>query len=463
MSVRDRKREREKKREVEERKPKTFWEKLRALFWTTVWRIVQVAVYILIGITCITHARFSQTALLPDCATYHPYTNEEAPSSPETIHADYLITKNKDGEQMSVKAKYIPESVIKEFENSFMFNNVRAMIHDKGSTTISYYIGSVLQGMILAFYGMHNMMYKFVNGTLPEWAVVMLSPYVLMGVYAVSGIWCIIQGAYNVIFGIKKLFAEGGDGEPWEEPEEMFDITEPQNIFFMILIIIVLILCFGLIMPLLYLFAIVIGVIVFLTPVLMNRWYSTVDEVAGAIQQRDERLLDEAAAKASADDATEKLEDNSGDSGDDNKNDAPVTDDSDTTKEAPQSGGADDEDEEGEDEDDDEDDDDDDDDDEEEEKDAGNVGNNTLPFNFQAHAMGFLRLYKHWIIIYMSLMLIYDMKNLFGNYAAGACVFAIIIMYAFTTIYKATPVNELYGYTKDVIGTFQAEKECSDT
>ena len=54
------------------------------------------------------------------------------------------------------------------------------------------------------------------------------------------------------------------------------------------------------------------------------------------------------------------------------------------------------------------------------------------------------------------------MKTLFGNYAAGACVFAIIIMYAFTSIYKATPVNDLFGYTNDVIGTFQAEKECSD-
>ena len=72
----------------------------------------------------------------------------------------------------------------------------------------------------------------------------------------------------------------------------------------------------------------------------------------------------------------------------------------------------------------------------------------------------FILLYKHFILIAVTLMFILDVHKAFGNFPAGILVFAGILLYMFTALYKPLYPKMSDRYTNGLVGSKPAEKMC---
>tara|TARA_Y100000816_G_scaffold274562_1_gene241966 strand:+ start:13381 stop:14670 length:1290 start_codon:yes stop_codon:yes gene_type:complete len=416
-----------KEREKKEKRKMTNWEKVQALFWRIVNNIIKVAVYILLGIVCVVHARFSQTKLLPDCLGAKPYTQTEV--LPEQIHLDFIPVTIKNA-PYSVKAMYPVKSTAEKMTNNFIFNSIKSLTSDPNSGPAANYIGIVLKSMVYNFYNFFDMMFVFINGTCPEWLLMVFSPMVLYVTFFVTGIWCMVQGLYTMFTQLHMIYAKKVDSEDGKtvtfvENGGLFSVIDIGRTITSIVLIIVLCVCFGGVVGVLGMIVFGIGIMVLVTPVLMNKYYSSTDDINSALAKIKQELAGDT-AELSAQQGGGPDDDDGGETGENGEkssNDEEKEDGDDASDEDKSGGGY-------------------------------------KPFLFSHHAVKFLKLYKHWIMIYLSIMLVFDIYEFFGSYPTGAIIFSIIIAYWITSIYTPYDIKKIKNFSTEHLGTNVAKKDC---
>ena len=253
-----------------------------------VYRIVMAVVIIFLGVFCLTHARFSETKLLPDCASTAPYTSMESP--PEELHLDYLETKDTDDKKVSIKAYYPVESTLKTINESFLFKIIKMTVTDPNTINISYYFGSILKSTTLDFFTIQNTLFSFVNGTFPEWLIILTAPYILMVVYGITAIYagvkCFFLFFFNLYMFYQEKTVETVNGEPqavFGEPSFGKGMWERWNALFTTIIILIMVfLCGFMLMGMSVGFTALAGLVAAFAPIFINKYYSDEDQIEEA-------------------------------------------------------------------------------------------------------------------------------------------------------------------------------------
>ena len=177
----------------------------------------------------------------------------------------------------------------------------------------------------------------------------------------------------------------------------------------------------------LYVFALCIMVLVL--PFMVTRVYSSSLEIGLAVKKRDDELLGE--------NPQETNDMSGGADGDDNDKQNDVTNNQESSSDNSP-----------------------DDNDSDDEQTSTGKKRKVKIFKFRSQLKKFIMLYKHFILIALTLMFVLDVQKGFGNFAAGILVFAGILLYMFTALYKPLQPKLSDRYTNGLVGTKTATKKC---
>ena len=399
--------------------------------------------FIVSGVICETHTKFSQTNLLPDCATNSPYVNN--PQPPKQIPLDFISTSTPNSGDQSIKATYNVEESIKSIHGSFLFSIINRLMTSPGATSTTYYFGSCISTTVLSYYSLHNMFFSAINNMFHPKLIFLLSPLIFLLIHAITGTYAFIQCVflfyYNIsMFYSKKELYDDGDEQKsrWSDGGDV--MWSGMNILWTLLIFYVLIIGFIAIIGVSGILSLLVGIVVFTTPFFLNRTYSTTKEITNAI----------AAAAAAAG----KSEQSGGDTpADEDKKDGSGSDDvsgsssdSDSDSGSGSSSSSDS--------------------DSDSDSDTNNnkstSGNNSKLFPTVTHLVRVVKLYKHIIMFIMTIVVIYDLSINISTYAAMVVLFVAILIAYFTdyfyTPYKIMPSDH---FTPSLVGVTPGEKVCA--
>jgi hypothetical protein len=414
----------------------TIWEKLQGLLMATITHLINILITIFIGVFSITQLRLTQTKLFADCVTAEPYTDD--PLVPEQVHLDFISNKSSSGDMRSIKAYYPVNYNQNLINNSYLFKVIKILTKDVHSNVIGNYIGTIFSGMAENYTTVYTSIAGLFNSILPEIALFFLGFIVILIAHLISAIYSTIKGIIsfythvNLLFFEKELIEVNGEQQAsWQKGEHgMWDTS--WNIFYSVLIYIILIIAFTIIFPLCSTFALFMKLSILFTPFFLLRLYSSTKDIDAAIQKNADKFT-------FGINNTSKPDKNMSGGADDDKEDTDTDNDDDDDKDKEEGNASDDE---------------------------GDVVNGqphpNMPkrFTLLSHTKKFIKVYRNFILILISLYLIMDMNTFLGPYAMGVTIFAIVVLWYFTELYQAYKIKDTDKFTTYLLGTAQAEKKC---
>ena len=418
-------------------KKKTVWDKLSGLLLATINHLVNILIVIFIGVFSITQLRLTQTKLFADCVTAEPYTND--PLAPEQVHLDFISNKSKEGDMRSIKAYYPVNYNQKIINNSYLFKVIRILTKDANSNVIGNYMGTIFSGMAHNYTTVYSSITGLFNSILPELAIFFIGFIVLLIAHIISTIYATIKGLIsfftkaNMFFFEKEIIEVNGEQQAdWKKGEYgMWDTW--WNIFYSLLLYFILFIGLTVIIPTCTTFSLFMALSLLFTPFFLLRLYSSTKDIDSAIKKNANKFT-------FGENNTSKSDKNmSGGADDDEENDK-ETDDGNSSDEDNEDGNASDE--------------------EGDVVDGQPHPNMPKRFTLISQLKKFIKVYRNFILILVSLYLILDMNTFLGPYAMGVTIFAIIVMWFFTELYQAYKIKDKDKFTTYLLGSGQAKKEC---
>ena len=423
--------------EKKKKKPKklTIWQKLQGLLMSTIQHLINILVIIFVGVFSISQMRLSQTKLFADCITAEPYTND--PIVPEQVHLDYISNKSKSGDMRSIKAYYPVNYNQKIINTSYLFKVIRILTKDVHSNVIGNYTGTIFATMAHNYTEVYSSIVGLFNSILPELALFFLGAILLLITHIVCMLYTTIKGIISCftnvhLFFFEKEIIDVNDEQQakWQEGDYGMWDTWP-NIWYSLLIYFILFIGIICIIPVCTTFSLFMCISLFFTPFFLLRLYSSTEDIDKAIQKNADKFTFGV-------NNTSKPDKNMSGGADEEKDETDAdTDDDNTEKD---DGNASDE--------------------------EGDVVNGqphpNIPkrFTFLSHLKKFIKVYRNFILILVSIYLILDMYKYLGVYAMGVTIFAIVVLWYFTELYQPYKIKDKDKFTTFLLGTGQAEKKC---
>ena len=422
-------------------KKKTIWEKLQGLLMSTITHLINILIMIFLGVFSITQLRLTQTKLFADCITAEPYTND--PLAPKQIHLDFISNKSKDGDMRSIKAYYPVNYNQKLINTSYLFKVIRILTKDVHSNVIGNYMGRIFADMSQNYTTVYTSIAALFNSILPELALFFFGFLVIIIAHIVSMIYATIKGfisffTYAHMFFFEKEIIEvnGEQQASWQEGDYGMWDTWP-NIWYSLLIYFILFIGIICIIPICSTFSLFMCISLLFTPFFLLRLYSSTEDIDKAIQASADKFTFAVNNTTKPDKnmsggADEEKEDTDNDTDDDK-------DDNDDKKDNDDGNASD-----------------------EEEDVVNGQPHPNMPkrFTFLSHMKKFIKVYRNFILILVSIYLILDMYNFLGVYAMGVTIFAIAVLWFFTELYQPYKIKDKDKFTTYLLGTAQAEKNC---
>ena len=418
-------------------KKKTIRQKLHGLLMATINRLINILIMIFIGVFSITQLRLTQTKLFADCVTAEPYTNDTL--APEQVHLDFISNKSKEGDMRSIKAYYPVNYNQNIINNSYLYKVIRILTKDTSSNVIGNYMGTIFSGMAHNYTSVYSSITGLFNSILPELAIFFLGFIVILIAHIISIIYATINGLISFFTKVNMFYFEkdiievnGEQQADWKEGEHgMWDGW--QNILYSLLIYFILFIGITIIIPTCTTFSLFMALSLLFTPFFLLRLYSSTKDIDAAIEKNANKFT----FGTDTDTDTDK---NMSGGADDDKEDDNETDDGNSSDENKEDGNASDE--------------------EGDVVDGQPHPNMPKRFTLLSHLKKFIKVYRNFILILVSLYLILDMNTFLGPYAMGVTIFAVIVLWFFTELYQAYKIKDKDKFTTYLLGTGQAKKEC---
>ena len=155
---------------------------------------VKLTVHVILGILCIQQCRISQSGLLPTCVSTRPYTDKDIEM--KQIHMDYLTTSEKEVDK-SIKATYPIKENLALYQDSTLLKTIREWTIGAHSSNLTYYFGSCMQASAISYYSMHSNLYGFVNSWFPQWLIMYMSFTIIPLIFQISGFWAFLVFVFS--------------------------------------------------------------------------------------------------------------------------------------------------------------------------------------------------------------------------------------------------------------------------
>ena len=410
--------------------PKLDKESLVTLIKTIVASGVKLTVHVILGIICIQQCRISQAGILPTCDSTAPYTDEKVVM--KQIHMDYITTSEKEVDK-SIKATYPIDTNLQIFQDSYMLRTIRDWTIGSQSSNFTYYMGTCMKGSALAYYSMHKNLYGFINSWCPQWFIMYMSFTIIPIIFQISGFWafCIfVFGSimnWGLLLELPTIPPDNPTRKSWRYDNGIW--TWPSSPFTLLTLAIV-ICALPLIAGTGAALAVFLGLSTLFTRTQLL--YSKKGEINDAMMKVSE-----------SNDATPVADI---DVPDDTNNPPPMvgggsSDNDIVSKPTPEEKKA--------------------------AKEAGcNVSNKTTSskkeiFSITNQISLTFKVYRHIIMIVMTIYMLMDIYSVLGvNYLLSG-IFASIIMYYFTDVYKKYKISACDNFTDGIIGYTSSFRECN--
>lgn len=165
-------------------------------------QIVNICVLFAIGGTVLYSSRVAQSNILPICRNKQPFTGTSATIRETTVDFNSIEVSNEDGDTDMQKSKStkivfpIEENMSMMNKNRvFHFLKVMTNPNNHNSNSVSYFLGTLFKIAIQYHFLMTTKIYNFVNESLPEWAIVVTSPFIyLIALFVVP-----VYNMFNII------------------------------------------------------------------------------------------------------------------------------------------------------------------------------------------------------------------------------------------------------------------------
>jgi len=401
-------------------------EKATSLLLSIVYNIITIIVVICVGVLSVTHMRFTQTNLLPDCATAIPFTN--VPITPKQVHIDYISNQCSKGDMCSIKSYYPVNYNKKIINGSYLYKVIRILTKSPHSNVIGNYIGSIFATMSQNYASVYTSITSLFNSILPELFIFLFGTIFILGAHLISIIYATILGiisffTYAKLFFYKKEIVTLNDEKFAEWKEGAYGMWDGFNIFYSLFIYFVLFIgVLPAITPACTIFSIFMFLSISLTPFFLLRLYSSTKDIDKVIQSNASKM-----AFGVTDDETNM------------SGGGAIEEESESNTDSRNGNASDDED--------------------------GNVNGQPHPnmpkrFTLFSHFKKFVKVYRNFIIFAMSIMLAIDIWRLFGTYALWVTVFTIVLLWLFSEVYQPYKIKDADKFTTFLLGTDQAEKVC---
>ena len=425
-------------------KKKTIWDKIKGLLLATINHLINILIVIFIGVFSITQFRLTQTKLFADCITAEPYTDD--PLVPEDVHLDFISNKSNSGDMRSIKAYYPVKHNQDIINKSYLFKVIRILTKDANSNAIGNYMGTIFAGMAQNYTSVYTSITGLFNSILPELAIFFIGSIVILIAHIISILYATIKGLIsfytkvNMFFFEKEIIEVNGEQQAdWKKGEYgMWDGW--WNILYSLLIYFILFLGITIIIPTCTTFSLFMLLSISFTPFFLLRFYSSTEDIDAVIETTANKF------KLSVNNTSKPGKNMSGGADDDEED----KDDGNSSDEDKDDGNSSDEDK----------------DDGNASDDEGGVVNGqplgAMPkrFTLLSHLKKFIKVYRNFILIIVSIYLILDMNTFLGPYAMGVTIFAIIVMWYFTELYQAYKIKDKDKFTTYLLGSGEAKKEC---
>ena len=406
-------------------------EKLVTLVKTIVKSGVKLTVHVILGILCIQQARLSQSGLLPTCVSTAPYTDKDIEM--DQIHMDFLTTSDK-GVDKSIKATFPVKENLALFQDSNLLKTIRNWTISAHSNNLTYYFGSCMQAAAISYYSMHSNLYGFVNSWLPQWFIMYMSLAIIPLIFQISGFWAFLVFVFSSLANWGMLLELGTvtkenptrkswrpDGGIWTWP------SSPFTILVLLIVICALPLTAGAGVGL----AILLGLSTLFTRTQLI--YSKKDEIENVMSSKPEEVLSKAIPVLETVDAEPVAVGSAMLGGGSPENDT-------EKKPTPEEKAA-------------------------AREESCNVSNKTTSkrkeiFSLTNQISLTFKVYRHIIMIVMTIYMLIDIYSIMGANYLGAGIFAVIFMYYFTDVYKKYKISACDNFTEGLIGYTNSFRKC---
>ena len=422
----------DKKKKDRKEKPPTFLDKVKALLIITFTRLIQIFIFLFLGILAVTTARLSQTKLMPDCLTAEPYTPTKL--TPEQIHLDFLTNKDKSGEYRSIKATYPLNYNKNIIEHSFIFKVIKTLTRGPDSSVAGNYVGVTLGGMAQGYISLYESLLSLFNSILPEFVFMLIGIFLILIIHIIAilvttckGIIAFFSNMHLFFYEKELVEVDGAQETKWKEGK--CGPWDGDNWKMSILIYMSLFLGLIFIIPTCSLFSIMMLFTLFFIPFFLLRIYSSTKDINGALKKKAKEMT-----MGGNGDIMAGGGDDSGDTEDNDKEDSDDSDDNDSENESDDEGDT-----------------------------INGEPHPGLPKRFKilSHYKKFIKLYRNYLMILFSLYLIKDTLGIFGPIMMVVVICAIILVwYGGSTLYKAYKIKSNDKFTSFLMGTNLAKKVC---
>ncbi len=184
--------------------------------------LLAFGVTIIIGTLTLYSVRASQTGLIPTNTDFNPYTNINGVL--KNINVNINVVK-KENEIFSSKINFPAGENLLQMKKGLL-GFLENLIYGEKSSTVSLYLGKILEKVIAVNFWLMNMVYNILNTYCPESLIIFIGPIVMFFVQFTSVFVNMVSLVYQYFYNIYLLFSkktqENGKTK-WEE-NSIFDI-----------------------------------------------------------------------------------------------------------------------------------------------------------------------------------------------------------------------------------------------
>lgn len=184
--------------------------------------LLSFGIILVIGTLTLYSVRASQTGLIPTNVDCEPYTNIKG--SLKDINVNINVVKSREN-IYATRLNFPIEENFLQMEKGF-FGFLKKIIYGEKASTVSLYIGKVIEKVMSANFSFMNIVYNLLNSYLPESLIVFLGPIVMFLVQMISVFVNMLFIVYHWFYNIYLLFStkkqENGKTR-WEE-HSIFDV-----------------------------------------------------------------------------------------------------------------------------------------------------------------------------------------------------------------------------------------------
>jgi len=396
---------------------------------------VKLTVHVILGIICIQQCRISQSGILPTCDSTAPYTDKKIVM--EQIHMDYLTTTDKSVEK-SIKATYPIDPNLQLFQDSYLLRTIRDWTIGAQSSNFTYYMGTCMKSSAIAYYSMHKNLYGFVNSWFPQWFIMYMSFTLIPIIFQISGFWafCVfVFGSimnWGLLLELPTITKENPTRKSWRYDHGIW--TWPSSPF-TILILFIVICALPLSVGTGAVLAIFLGLSTLFTRTqLLYSKKGQINDVMASVSKTNEMSETEHATPVegvdgSTDATTRPM--TGGGTSDNDGDKKPTPEEKQAAKEA-----------------------------------SCNISNKTTSskkeiFSITNQIALTFKVYRHIIMIIMTIYMLMDIYSVLGTSYLLAGIFAALIMYYFTDVYKKYKISACDNFTEGLIGYTSSFRECN--